>query len=917
MVVPGAEGRERKKEVEKLNPFVQAARMLEPTNGGYTCLSVPSLLGHQFFYMPQAFWHMRQVQFRMSMMQQQQPVQSMPPPLSDKEPQGTGVNLDPEFQQTIINFGAATDVAWGMNEGGSVDAVSLNGEAAEKERDTEAHTQVRRDDFTQLDGLKRVPERSQQHRKTPRKARVAKRGLQVVEAAEIEAEERRLEQVAAERKTAKARRRGLPSRVQKRSRTVTLAPASEFALLLGDQRVGQVGGSWGAASVRNLECELREEAKARRAAAERPFPVQASGSSTVADRRQWPLGRARMWARKIVANFGDMLGGISCWLDGAVRAMVTHVAGTTPSEPSSAREEVAGTTPSEPLSAREKARSCHRPAVQVGGSMRRSSARRLQKLASKARKQAQETLSAGRALAGRAPASDNLCDTATAAGHTAQEEGGAPIRHTDVMSEDVMDGSRGLAGRTQKAWKGQLFVRGCGGKTQVLSNVDSDDTVGVIRSRLRGHHPLAQRMMWAGKSLEDHRTLASYGICKESTLTLLWRLRGGTKPEVNPDLMHASAAAGAREPRQDLSAAEQLEASKMRLRTDFSRHPDVPACQRESCILAACRDQTIPNISNDWPIEDLLDVFVSHRNDFNTLTRACISIATKKPDPDTACRLGVIDQIVAAMKHHHTIPSLQMWACTALCSCSQRSETAKAKVAEVGGIKCVLEAMKAFPEHADVQLAACQLLMSLATKVELRGLIMGSGGEKLVRHAMEASNADPLVKDPKSGLGKTLLDLISSREVKGMVEEKHSKLCMDPNSLVRKGKFGGIELFDSTLDEHIGFMDSRPLRAMYAEHVMAPGSQEPFSPPNNPDLVCTPEGEFNFVVGEDGVDTEKWELKPGARPTCAEESMVAGRNNKALEDLLKMPQVRSCACVCVRACVCLRASVGVEGAQVG
>ena len=125
------------------------------------------------------------------------------------------------------------------------------------------------------------------------------------------------------------------------------------------------------------------------------------------------------------------------------------------------------------------------------------------------------------------------------------------------------------------------------------------------------------------------------------------------------------------------------------------------------------------------------------------------------------------------------------------------------------------------------------------------------------------------------------------------------------------------ELFDSTLDEHIGFMDSRPLRAMYAEHVMAPGSQEPFSPPNNPDLVCTPEGEFNFVVGKDGVDTEKWELKPGARPTCAEESMVAGRNNKALEDLLKMPQVRSCACVCVRACVCLRASVGVEGAQVG
>jgi len=78
---------------------------------------------------------------------------------------------------------------------------------------------------------------------------------------------------------------------------------------------------------------------------------------------------------------------------------------------------------------------------------------------------------------------------------------------------------------------------------------------------------------------------------------------------------------------------------------------------------------------------------------------------------------------------------------------------------------------------------------------------------------------------------------------------------------------------------------------MYAEHVMAPGSQEPFSPPNHPGLICTPEGEFNFVVGEDGVDTEKWELKPGARPTCAAGSMVPGRNDAALEDLLKMPQV--------------------------
>ena len=447
-----------------------------------------------------------------------------------------------------------------------------------------------------------------------------------------------------------------------------------------------------------------------------------------------------------------------------------QAAETTPSEPLSAREQAAETTPSELLSAREKALSFLRPAVQVGGSRRLASARRLQtKLASKAFNQAQETLCAGTALAGRAPASDNLSGTATAAGHMAQEEGAAPIRqtgmmsnrHTDVMSEDVMDGSRGLTSRTQEAWKGQLFVRGCGGKTLVLSNVDSEDTVGVIRSRLRGHHPLAQRMMWAGKSLEDHRTLASYGICKESTLTLLWRLRGGgacmTKNVVHP-----------------LEMDEQ------------------PAEEQARADAAAVDEQARAN------------------------------------------------------------------AAAAAAAAAAAEEQARANAAAA---------------------AAEEKARADATAVE------------------EQARADAA-----AGVS--------------AVEAKHSKLCMDPNSLVRKGKFGDIRLFDSTLDEHIGFMDSRPLRAMYAEHVLAPGSQEPFSPPDDPDLVCTPEGEFNFVVGKDGVDTEKWELKPGARPTCAEGSMVAGRNNKALEDLLKMPQVRSCACVCVClpvrvrvfacACVCLR-----------
>ena len=75
------------------------------------------------------------------------------------------------------------------------------------------------------------------------------------------------------------------------------------------------------------------------------------------------------------------------------------------------------------------------------------------------------------------------------------------------------------------------------------------------------------------------------------------------------------------------------------------------------------------------------------------------------------------------------------------------------------------------------------------------------------------------------------------------VAQRHAKLCMDVSGLIRKGKFGGIALFDSTLEEQVGYMDATALRGMYAEHVMdAASSAAPFSPPNNPSLTCTPEG---------------------------------------------------------------------------